>query len=356
MIFAVFRAILLILTRETLVSVTAGQIVRCFLVGLRYDGVAVGYIMMPLAVIITLAPNLAFGQRWFRRTITIIAAAAATVALVVEFGGMFFFLQFESRLNWLAIDYFGHFGEIAEYIWQTYPVWAVPLVVIAGGWGFYRVFRWSFWAGDRPTGPIWPRPILTSAVIALCVISARGSLGHHRLRFGLAYFCTNKTVCHLAMNNFFTLGEALKSYMNDRQDLSDDYPMSSVETAWRVARDMLAQDADTFLDRPGNPLWRRTDTGDPMRDLNVVIIIMEGMAGRPVGILGHGESHTPPPRRPVRGGSVLLADVRRRRPHLPRAGRHHVRAPRPGGQAHHETRPRPGQLPHPGADPWGARV
>ncbi|HDZ19757.1 hypothetical protein LCGC14_0016020 [marine sediment metagenome] len=292
-IFAIFRVILLVATRDTLVSVTAGQIVRCFLVGMRYDGVAVGYIMIPLAAIVTLAPNLAFGLRWFRRALTVMAAAAATVVLLVEIGGGFFFLQFGSRLNWLAMDYFGHFEEIAKYIWQMYPVWAMPIVAIVAGWGFYRLFRWSFWIGDRPSGPIWPRPILATAVIALCVISARGSLGHHRLRFGAAYFCTNKTVCHLAMNNFFTLGEAYKSQMHDRRDLTDDYPMPPVETAWRITRDMLAQDADTFLNRPGNPLWRRTDTGRPMQDTNVVIIVMEGMAGRPVGVLGHGESQTP---------------------------------------------------------------
>jgi phosphoglycerol transferase MdoB-like AlkP superfamily enzyme len=69
--------------------------------------------------------------------------------------------------------------------------------------------------------------------------------------------------------------------------------MPPVETAWRVASEMVGQETDTFLGREGNPLWRRTDTGRPMRDLNVVIIIMEGMAGRPVGVLGHGESQTP---------------------------------------------------------------
>ena len=292
-IFAIFRAILLIATRHTLASVTFGQIAWCFLVGLRYDGVAIGYIMIPLAAIVTLAPDLAFGMRWFRRMIAMMAALVAALAVVVEIVGTFFFLQFGSRLNWLAIDYWGHFQEITAYIWQNYPVWTMPIAAVASLWGIYRLFQWLFWTGARPAGPIWPRPILATVVIAICVIAARGSLDHHRLRFGPAYFCTNKTVCHLALNNFFTLGEACKSYLEDREDLTDDYPMPPAETGWRITHDMLAQDADTFLHRQGNPLWRRTDTGRPMQDINVVIIIMEGMAGRPVGVLGHGESQTP---------------------------------------------------------------
>ncbi len=91
-LFAIFRAILLVAARDTLASVTVGQIARCFLVGLRYDGVAVGYIMIPLAAIVTLAPDLAFGLRWFRRMLAMMAAAAATAVLGVEIGGGVFFL------------------------------------------------------------------------------------------------------------------------------------------------------------------------------------------------------------------------------------------------------------------------
>lgn len=293
MVFAGFRAGLMIAAAEDLGAARPGQIATCFLVGIRYDSVAVGYAMMPLLLVLTLAPNAAFGRVWFRRLLTGYAALIVTAAIVVEIVGMFFFLQFGDRLNYLALDVLEQTGELTAYIRQTYPTWIVPVAAVAGAWGAYRLLRWLSWLGERPRGPIWPRPLLAGALVGVCYLIARGGLSHHRMRFGPAYFSHNSSISQLTLNNFFTFGEAWKSYMNEQADLTADYPMPDLDTAWRICRDMLAQETDTFLGRADNPLWRRTDTGRPLGDYNVAIIVMEGMSGPPVGALARSTSHTP---------------------------------------------------------------
>jgi len=291
--FAAFRAGLLIVSREQLTSVTAGDVVRCFLTGMRYDAVAVAWGMAPLALVLALAPNLAFGRRWFRRAVTIWAAGLATLTLAVEVVGAGFFLHFGDRLNWMAFEYWGHFGEVAATIWRQYPVWILPVGAIGGFAAAHFLFRWLLWRGVRPEGAVWPRPFVAAILMALCFLGARGSVGHHRLRFGPAYFSANNTICQLALNDFFTLGEGGKSYVSDRLGLAGGAGWPSMPTAWKVTRRMLGQSADTFTGREDNPLWRRTVTSRPRRGNNVVIVIMEGMAGRPVGALGNRPSHTP---------------------------------------------------------------
>lgn len=291
--FATFRAGLLIACREQLTSVAAGEIARCFLIGMRYDAVAIACAIVAFALVLALAPNLAFGRRWFRRAVTVYASAVLTLALTVEVVGAYFFLHFGERLNWMVFEYWGHFEEVAATIWQQYPVWILPVAAIGSFAAGYVLFGWLLWRGARPTGPIWPRPIVAAILMALCFLGARGSVGHHRLRFGPAYFSSNNTICQLALNNFFTLGEGGKSYLSDKLGLAGGADWPSTATAWRVARRMVGQSADTFTAREDNPLWRRTVTSRPRRDYNVVIVIMEGMAGRPVGALGNRPSHTP---------------------------------------------------------------
>ncbi|MGC9454960.1 MAG: LTA synthase family protein, partial [Phycisphaerae bacterium] len=86
---------------------------------------------------------------------------------------------------------------------------------------------------------------------------------------------------------------AARDRINDNRDEAIQHGFPPAADAARVACSLLCDPSETLLDAPGNPLWRRADTGRPMRRMNVVVILMEGMAGRPVGAMGYRPSHTP---------------------------------------------------------------
>ena len=292
-VFAAFRVGLVVIHRDALSAVDGWEIARCFLVGLRYDGVVIGYGMMLPVLVLTLAPDLAFRQAWFRVAIVVYATLFVVLAITTGIIGVYFFEQFHSRLNWIALDYWDNIEEVGAYIWENYPVWILPLASGLSAIGGYFLFRWTFWRGRRPNGSIWPRPVIATALMGLCVLGARGSLDHHRLRFGPAYFSANRTIAQVALNDFFTLGEAYKCRRLERRGVSSYHKMPPPETTWRVAREMLAQPGNTFIETPNNPLWRRNTTPRERRNYNVVVVVMEGMSGRPVGALGHKPSYTP---------------------------------------------------------------
>jgi phosphoglycerol transferase MdoB-like AlkP superfamily enzyme len=100
-------------------------------------------------------------------------------------------------------------------------------------------------------------------------------------------------VVELSRNNFTTVASAIWSSMIEPWEESKLFGFPSPRIAVERAREMLAQPGDTFYDNPYNPLWRRTDTGRARRDCNVVMIVMESMAGSPVGALGNAPTHTP---------------------------------------------------------------
>ena len=66
-LFGVFRAGLLLASRESLRGVGAIEIARCFWIGMWFDAVPIGYALLPLVLILSLAPNRAFARRSFRR-------------------------------------------------------------------------------------------------------------------------------------------------------------------------------------------------------------------------------------------------------------------------------------------------
>ena len=55
-LFALFRAAMMLAKADQLATVSAGEIARCFLLGARYDAMPVGYTMLPLVLLLTLAP------------------------------------------------------------------------------------------------------------------------------------------------------------------------------------------------------------------------------------------------------------------------------------------------------------
>ncbi|MCX5653632.1 MAG: sulfatase-like hydrolase/transferase, partial [Planctomycetota bacterium] len=208
--------------------------------------------------------------------------------------GAFFFLQFGSRLNWIVVDYLAMPTEVLQYIWAQYPV----LLIFGGLAVFIGAMYWALarllWSGPRPSASIWTRPVLCLCLVALCIFEIRGTLDGKMLHPGAAHAVSdNGAVGQLTLNDVYSLVEALRSEWRDESLEGREFPLPPPERAEQVARAMLYQPQDVDLKRPDNPLWRRTVTGKPQTDYNVVLVLMESMTGKPVGLLGHSPSHTP---------------------------------------------------------------
>ena len=293
-IFTCFRVGLLIAMRDVLIDVNGSDIATCLLTGVRYDAVPIGFAMAPLVVGLSLAPPRAFGRKWFRRLIVGYGVGVTTLALFAETVGAAFFLHFGTRLNWVAMAYFGHFRESAIFIWNAYPVWPLAIGIVAVPCACWFVYRRVFWGGGgRLDGPAWARAIVAAGLIGGCVLAGRGGLDPHPLRGGSAYFSENNVINQITTNNFFTVTRAVLLQLKDNSDEGELYPFPSRTEAAVTAAGLILQSDDSPQAFRSNPLWRRTETGRERTDYNVVLIVMEGMAGSPVGALGNAETQTP---------------------------------------------------------------
>ena len=267
----------------------------CFLLGLRYDMMVLGYVLLPLVVVLSVAPRKLFERPWFRKLLTIYGTIVITFQVVGESAGAGFFLYRGGRLDW-QIHYLSNLSITLNTISKHYPIWLMGPFLAAIVYTSYRMVKRYFWRGGLRAYPGWRRWVQGVVLIALCVPACRGGLGRRPLRKGAAYITTNNLVTQLSMNDFFTVFKAMRAEVVEawtgRMERGD-YPFPQIADALATTRGLLHQPGDVPVKGKGSPLWRRSDTGRSRADYNVVLIIMEGMSCEPVGALGFSPSHTP---------------------------------------------------------------
>src|SRR5262249_12990313 len=108
-----------------------------------------------------IVPNRWFAWRWHRVVLLSAFALFWGVQIFVAFAEYFFFEEFRSRFNTVAVDYLLYPHEVFINIWDTYPVgWVIAACLFLG----------TVWVGivARIFRPIWASPSRLSArLIAL---------------------------------------------------------------------------------------------------------------------------------------------------------------------------------------------
>jgi len=296
LIFPLFRVAMFLVSREAVQNTTVWEIAVCFAYGFQFDAVVVGYTMLPMVLILGLAPGVSFFHKRFRRTVTIYATLVMALTLVLEIANVVFFVNLRRRLNWASFNYpRRHAWDTVVLIWQMYPFVVILLApaVLVGLYLVYRLLRHHFWRGRATLNAPPQRLVLTGVLVSLCVLACRPTLGRFPLRPGSESHSANNVVNEASGNTFFSLYHAGKSMIEDGEDEKKFYNLPPVDEACKVVSELLFQEGDRAVPHPDRLLRRRIVTGKPMQGRNVVVIVMEGQSNEPVGALGYGGSHTP---------------------------------------------------------------
>ncbi len=298
------RVTLLILQSSN-VDVSALDYFQALLSGVTFDV----YVASGFALLYSLF-LLVFPKRWleaaFGRWLTFggffIFVYAAIYLIVLE---LFFFDEFSSRLNYVAVDYLVYPHEVFVNLWDTYPVGTVLLIdLILSVAIVWLSRRWILSALENVTS-FGVRLRSSLALLALC--------GAFYLSFNIdtSRVSDNRVLNEIAGNGVYNFFHA---FVTNELDYEVYYAtIDETEAIERVRRQVKTTDAEFTVANveslSARTLTRRIESEKPARRFNIVLVLEESFGSEFIGSLRPEGVNITPHFDSLAGEGVLFTNI-----------------------------------------------
>lgn len=146
------RTVLLIYS-GSLVEMSFKNIAGIFVIGLLYDLVNASYFILPGLIYLWIIPRRIF-RTSIHRIVTLIAFFLYTfILLFTALAEYFFWDEFGTRFNFIAVDYLVYTTEVIGNIRQSYPMEMIGIVLFLATFLITYLFR-NYLSGS-PSGPVF---------------------------------------------------------------------------------------------------------------------------------------------------------------------------------------------------------
>lgn len=266
-----------------------------FLDGLWRDVLAGIWLTSPLACGLLLVPRAA--GPWLRRafwTGCVLFWFGQTFLLFVEY---YFFEEFRSRFNTVAVDYLQYPTEVFINIWDSYHIGVILLVCLAPAFGWTWMARkiyspmWGCVKAKSAAGRALAAFVALGAFLAPLFIIAGSLAGvmSSPIHPKGAHVSSDRTLNEIANNGELAFFSAALTH---HLEYSAFYKSLPKDEAYRQARRLLAGPGSRFIGGPDSLC--RAVVGDSNRPrLNVVILLEESFGSEFWGCLGRKKTLTP---------------------------------------------------------------
>jgi phosphoglycerol transferase MdoB-like AlkP superfamily enzyme len=252
--------------------------------GLLNDLVALVYITFPAALYLSLLPAKWFDSKANRRIIVFTLFAVIYGLLYLCVSEFFFFEEFDSRFNLIAVDYLIYPTEVLVNIWETYPVVKVLLATFVLTVGILKGI-WPMIHRNLSGGAkfIQRAKFLAVHTVILLLVTAGVSAD------SLAPFA-NRITNELAANGITSFFHAFRT---NEINYDVHYKTMDSQRAYAVMREHLKNSGGQFTADKPNTLERTFPAKPGLGKMNVVVVVEESLGSEFVGAHGDKASLTP---------------------------------------------------------------
>ncbi len=300
--YSILRLALLVYNSEQIGSTPASMIAEAFFNGLRFDLRLVMIGCIPL--LLALLSMKALQARGLLRVWLILFASSTLFLGLVELD---FYREFNQRLNGLVFQYLKEDPKtVLSMLWFGFPVVRYLLTWALATWFLVILFRKldletrmsspaNAGSGNLSINAWYVRIPVLILCLLLATIAARGTLRQGApLRWGDAFTTESMFANQLGLNATLSLAAAAQARMSAHRDNVWKGRLPQAE-ALAETRKLLLTGSDTLIDADRAAVRRDysppADGALPIR--NVVLILMESLAGHSVGVLGAPSGITP---------------------------------------------------------------
>ena len=288
--FAVIFFALSTLTRLALLVATGDGVgiaplywLYAFGAGLVYDAVTFVYFAWPLVLFLWLVPRPANARRFGRWGLAALCFGLVFALVFVAGAEWTFWDEFQTRFNFIAVDYLVYTNEVIGNIRESYPIAAILV-------GVAFATTCLFLAGRR-----WRQPADATStfgqrsVVALAWLAA-SALVTVAVRSDLKERTGNEYVNQLAGNGIYEFFAAFRaselSYPRFYRTLPND-------EAFAQLRRLLQTPDARYVSEDPTDITRDITADKPERKLNVVLVSIESLSAFYSGVYGGNPSLTP---------------------------------------------------------------
>jgi phosphoglycerol transferase MdoB-like AlkP superfamily enzyme len=291
-VFFIFRLILFFTEIDRIESIPGSfaDIVTAFLIGIRFDLVISGYILVVPFIILTALFLLNWHNKLIYKILFYYIFVLFTICFIISAADIPYFNHFFMRFNIGAFLWADNADFALKMILQEprYYLIILPLILLISGYFILltKIVR-------PPVGDVgkvrwfWKIPV-SILLLAAMVVGIRGRVDEKAvIKVGTAYFTDNAMLNQLGLNPVFTF---MRSYLDSRNKHNNTISLVSDDVAIRNVRKYLE------IGEPmGNYPIARQVYGDSLnrQKFNVIIVIMESMTASKMARHGNPKNLTP---------------------------------------------------------------
>ncbi|AJE02458.1 LTA synthase family protein [Geobacter pickeringii] len=255
---------------------------KAFGMGFAFDLATLAYFLIPASLYLMLVPSRVAGHRHHR---WLIRAAFAVILYALLFDGVaeyFFFEEFGTRFNFIAVDYLIYTHEVAGNIRESYPLGPILGGILVVDLALVFLLRRAIdraalltFAGRHRRGGM---ALLAAPAAALLLMNISASS-----------ISANSYANELATDGIYSL---VAAFRNNELDFTRFYVTRDEQKVLARLRTLVAERNNHFT--APSPRMTRAITGEGKEQrLNVVVIVEESLSAEYLGTFGNTKGLTP---------------------------------------------------------------
>jgi len=297
-LFFIFRLTLFLVEIDRIGEIPDSEkwanILGAFWMGIRFDTVISGYILLLPFILLTVALFFRKAPFIVYRIIFLIVFIVYTIAFLLCAIDIPFFGQFFSRLTVVALEWMSTPAFVFKMIIQEpmYWLYIVPLTAICLLFWFCSKRIIHHLRDKHISYNSWTSlttKIIVSVLFAgLIFVGIRGRITKKSpIRVGTAYFSNYAFINKLGLNPVFTF---LRSALDEADDKNKKISLMNPSKALELVR----KDFNIVTDTSVSPIARlRGNPNDCVLKKNIVVVLMESMTIRKMSLMGYSDYNTP---------------------------------------------------------------
>jgi phosphoglycerol transferase MdoB-like AlkP superfamily enzyme len=254
------------------------------LVGFLFDLVTFFYMALPVALFLILVPDLLFRSRVHRYAATAVYFVAVYVLLFDVAAEWLFWDEFESRFNFVAVDYLIYTHELIGNIRESYPLPVILGGLAAGALVIYLLTRRLLGQAFEVATTFRQR-----LKVGLVFVVAP-ALSFLLVDQGLSSISRNHYNNEIAKDGLYSFCYALRESAMDYEAF---YLTEDDRAAFGHLRDEVKTDATRFVSDDPLSITRQVVRPGPEKKYNLLIVVVESLSAKYLGVFGGEGGLTP---------------------------------------------------------------